>query len=313
MWPTLVRIGHVEISTYGVFVALAFGAAAWVTSRTLRDRGLEGEEAWSLLVYALVGGFAGAKLYYALLHWDPGALFSRGGFVWYGGLMGGALAVAWAVRRRRWPLGDTADAVAPALALGHAIGHIGCFFSGDSYGLPSTLPWAVAFPRGAPPSTAGALRREFGVAVPESVPDDALLAVHPTMLYSAAGLAVIFGVLWALRRRRRPGGWLFGLYLILTGLERFLVEFLRAKDDRFLWGFTTAQAVAAAAVLAGAVLIVMLRSRARRAAQTAGPGAPQPDERGAFEPDSSGATAAEVRAGLPTADGARFRRGARHE
>ncbi len=196
-------------------------------------------------------------------HGDLGALLSRGGFVWYGGLLGGGLAVVWAVRRRRWPLAVAADALAPGLALGHAIGHIGCFFSGDSYGLPSNLPWAVAFPRGAPPSTAGALRREFGVAVPESVPDDALLAVHPAMLYSAVALLVIFGVLWALRRRRDPAGWLFGLYLVLTGIERFLVEFVRAKDDRILWGFTTAQAVAAAAILAGAALLWFVRSRAR--------------------------------------------------
>ena len=264
MYPTLFRIGHFSISTYGVLVAIAALSAAWVAARAFRDRGLSGDHAWSLLGYGLIGGFVGAKLYYVLLHGNPAAFLARGGFVWYGGLIGGALAVAYAIRRKRLPLGPTADALAPALALGHGIGHIGCFFSGDSYGLPSNLPWAVAFEYGAPPSTAGALRREFGVVLPENIPDSALIAVHPAMLYSAFALIAIFALLWVLRRRQEPAGWLFGLYLVLTGIERFLVEFVRAKDDRFLWGFTTAQVIAAAAILAGVLLLVMLRARARR-------------------------------------------------
>lgn len=175
--------------------------------------------------------------------------------------MGGLVAGAYGSWRHGLTLGSVADGAAPALALGHAIGHVGCFFSGDSYGLPSTLPWAVAFPRGLPPSTAGNLRRVFGVDVPAWIPDDRVLTVHPTMLYSAAGLLVIFGILWAFRRTGRPAGWLFGLYLALSGAERFAVEFLRAKDDRFLWGLTTAQTIAALAVVAGVALVVARRSR----------------------------------------------------
>lgn len=254
---------HFPISAYGVIAALAALAAVWVAACSFRERGLEGDEAWALLGYGLLGGFLGAKLYYVLLHGDPGAFLSRGGLVWYGGLIGGGLAALWRVRRRRLPLGRTADALAPALALGHGIGHIGCFFSGDSYGLPSDLPWAVSFPRGAPPSTAGVLRREFGVQLPASIPDDQLIAVHPTMLYSALALLLLFGLLWALRRRTEPAGWLFGLYLVLSGLERFLVEFLRAKDDRFLWGLTTAQAVALV-LMSGAALLLWGLARGRR-------------------------------------------------
>ena len=261
MYPTLFRIGHFPVSTYGLLVALAVLSAGWIAARAFRERGLDHDHAWSLLFYGLIGGYAGAKIYYVLLHGDPAAFLSRGGFVWYGGLIGGSLAVLYAVRRKGLPLGITADAIAPALALGHGIGHIGCFFSGDSYGLPSSLPWAVAFRYGAPPSTAGALRREFGVTLPGNIPDSALIAVHPTMLYSAFVLIAIFAVLWALRRRREPAGWLFGLYLVLAGIERFLVEFVRAKDDRFLWGFTTAQAIAAAAILGGIFLLLVLRFR----------------------------------------------------
>ena len=269
MYPTLFRIGHFPISTYGVVVALAVFAAGWVAARSFRERSLDGDEAWSLIGYALIGGFVGAKLYYFLLHGDPSVLLSRGGFVWYGGLIGGAVAVVFGVLHKGLPLGVVADALAPALALGHGIGHVACFFSGDSYGLPSTLPWAVAFPFGAPPSTAGALRTEFGVAVPSDIPDSALLTVHPTMLYSALTLIAIFVLLWALRRRRWPTGRLFGLYLVLTGIERFLVEFFRAKDDRFLWGFTTAQAIAVATIIGGTVLLVLINSRVRPRAVSA--------------------------------------------
>lgn len=282
MYPTLFTIGDFHVATYGVVVAMAFMAAGWIAARGFRERGLDGEIAWDLVWYAIVGGFVGAKLYYVALH-GPGALLSRSGMVWYGGLMGGALAVGWAIRRRKLPFRPVLDALAPALALGHGIGHVACFFSGDSYGLPSDLPWAVAFPRGAPPSTAGNLRRAFGVEIPASIPDDALLTVHPTMLYSAAVLVLLSAFLWWYRGRSGAPGRLFGLYLVLAGVERFSVEFLRAKDDRLLWGMTTAQAIAVALLLAGMVLLWATRrtltpdrrrARAGSAGRTPRPRAP---------------------------------------
>ncbi|MFQ5690804.1 MAG: prolipoprotein diacylglyceryl transferase [Gemmatimonadota bacterium] len=264
MHPILFRIGPVTISTYGVLVALAFLVAAQVAARAMGERGLKPEYAWSLVTYALIGGFLGAKIYYVLLHGEASAFLSRAGFVWYGGLMGGAGGALWVVRRKGLPVAVIADVFAPALPLGHAIGHLGCFFSGDSYGLPSSLPWAVAFPHGAPPSTAGTLRNQFGVSLPPSLSDGTLIRVHPTMLYSSLALLLIFAVLWRLRRRPLPPGWLFGLYLALSGAERFLVEFLRAKDDRFLWGLTTAQAIAAVSILAGLTLLIVPRAPLRR-------------------------------------------------
>lgn len=154
MYPVLFRIGHFTVSTYGVLVALASLAATWVASRAFRERGLPGDEAWSLTAYALLGGIVGAKLYYVALHGDLSALLSRGALVWYGGLIGGAAAVLWAVRRKGLPLDPTADSLALALPLGHAIGHIGCSFSGDSYGTPSSVPWAA--PRSGGPGIPGA-------------------------------------------------------------------------------------------------------------------------------------------------------------
>ncbi len=268
MCPVLFRLGHFSVSTYGIFAALAVLAGGWVAARGFRERRMSPDDAWSLAIWGALAGFVGGKLYYVVLRAEPSALWSRGGFVWYGGLMLGIAAGALLARRKGLSLGATADAFAPALALGHAIGHIGCFFAGDSYGLPSNLPWAVAFRYGSPPSTAGVLRSEFGVALPAELPDSALIAVHPTMLYSAVALLAIFGILWAVRRKQRPPGWLFGWYLVLAGTERFLVEFVRAKDDRFLWGFTTAQAIAVIAVLAGAALVVG-RRRHRLAASAA--------------------------------------------
>lgn len=254
MYPTLIEIGGFHIATYGVVVALAFMVAGWIAARGFAERGIDPDEAWNLLWYALVGGLVGAKLYYVALH-GPQALLSRAGMVWYGGLIGGGLAIAWGIRRRALPFRRVLDAVAPGLAVGHAMGHVACFFSGDSYGVPSELPWAVAFPRGASPSTAGNLRDAFGVDVPASIPDGALLTVHPTMLYSTVVLLIVAAFLWWYRSRSGAAGRLFGLYLGLAGAERFLVEFLRAKDDRLLWGVTTAQIIAIVLLATGLVLL----------------------------------------------------------
>lgn len=260
MYPELLRIGNFSIATYGVVVALAVFVGAGVLARGFEERSLDGDAAWSVVGWALLGAFVGAKLYFVLLHGDPAAFFSRGGLVWYGGLMGGLAAGFTRVRMLDIPLGPAADAAAPALALGHGIGHLGCFFSGDSYGVPTDLPWAVAFPRGMPPSTAGNLRTEFGVDVPAWISDGQVLSVHPTMLYSALALVAVAGLLWMLRRRPWQPGRLFGLYLVLGGIERFAVEFLRAKDDRLLGGLTTAQGVALVSVVVG-IAVVLARRR----------------------------------------------------
>jgi phosphatidylglycerol:prolipoprotein diacylglycerol transferase len=265
MYPVLFRIGHFTVSTYGVVLAIAVFAALSLFARALRHAGGDPDDAWSIGTWALLGGIVGAKLYYVILHQDPGALLSGSGLVWYGGLIGGAAAAAYAIRRRRLPFLGTLDALAPAAAVGHAIGHIGCFFSGDSYGLPSTLPWAVAFPRGMPPSTAGNLRTEFGVEIPAGIPDSAILTVHPTMLYSTLILGGVAALLWWVLRKRPPVGLVLGLYLVLAGVERFFIEFLRAKDDRFLAWLTTAQAIAILLVSTGAILIFnTLRARSGR-------------------------------------------------
>jgi phosphatidylglycerol:prolipoprotein diacylglycerol transferase len=157
MFPTLVKIGSFEITTFGLMMFLAFITAGWVLARQFRMYGLNEEVASSMVVAAALGGIIGAKIYYAILFGNWRLLFDRAGLVWYGGLIGGFLACSWLVWRHKIDYLTAADAAAPALSIGYALGRIGCFLVGDDYGRPSTLPWAVAFPR--PPGTASPSRK----------------------------------------------------------------------------------------------------------------------------------------------------------
>jgi len=187
---------------------------------------------------------------------DPGALLSRGGFVWYGGFLGGTAAVILNGWRLRVPLRWTMQLIAPALAASYALGRVGCFLVNDDYGRPTSVPWAVKFPEGLPPSTADNMHRMFGIPIPPGVSPSTVLAVHPTQLYEVALMLGAFAVLWAWRKQSRPVGWLFGLYLVFAGVERFLVEILRAKDDRLIAGtFTLAQLTSIVLVAVGAWLL----------------------------------------------------------
>ena len=139
-------------------------------------------------------------------------------------------------------------------AIGYALGRIGCFLVGDDYGAPTSGWWGIAFPKGSPPTTAYALR-EFGVRVSPSIPDDAILKVHPTQIYESLSAFVMFAILMRVESRPHKKGRAFGLFLILMGIERFLVEIVRAKDDRFLGPFTVAQLISVVIVVIGIVLI----------------------------------------------------------
>ncbi|HEX7118745.1 MAG TPA: prolipoprotein diacylglyceryl transferase [Longimicrobiales bacterium] len=246
MYPVFLEIGGFTITTFGVMMFLSFVVGAWVLSIQLERRGFDRDVAWDVLFWIAIGGIVGAKLYYLALHWqdlvaDPvRELTGRGGLVWYGGLIGGVLAYYWQVRRRGLPVAPAFDATAPALMLSIAIGRVGCFLVGDDYGLPTDSWVGVAFPNGAPPSTAGYLR-SIGADVPAQVPDSAVLAVHPTQLYEVGLALILFAVLWKVSPRLRQPGRLFGLFLALYAVERFLIEFVRAKDDRFVLGLSTSQ------------------------------------------------------------------------
>ena len=253
MFPTLLRIGSFEITTFGLMMFLAFVAAGWVLTRQFRRYGLSDELASTMVMAAALGGIVGAKIYYAILYRSWHDLFARAGLVWYGGLIGGLLACSYVVIRNKVSWLTAADATAPALAIGYGLGRVGCFLVGDDYGAPTDGWWGVAFPKGSPPTTAYSLRN-FGVRVNPSIPDDTLLRVHPTQIYETLAAFAMFGILMWLARRAHRKGQLFAVFCVLMGIERFLVEIVRAKDDRFLGPFTVAQLISVMLIIVGIVL-----------------------------------------------------------
>jgi phosphatidylglycerol:prolipoprotein diacylglycerol transferase len=262
IYPLVFHLGPLEVTGYGLMLMVAFLMGGWLIARQLRERQLREDYAADIVAAAVIGGIIGAKLWYVALTRDPGALFSRGGLVWYGGFIGGAVAVILNGWRLGVPLRWTMQVTAPALAAAYALGRVGCFLVNDDYGRPTTLPWGVKFPQGLPPSTAGNLHQLFGVPVPPGIDPSTVMTVHPTQLYEVAAMLVAFAILWSLRKRGWPVGWLFGLYLIFAGIERFLVEIVRAKDDRFLGPFTLAQLTSVILVIIGVLLISTWRNRA---------------------------------------------------
>ena len=145
-------------------------------------------------------------------------------------------------------------------AIGYCLGRIGCFLVGDDYGRPTDAWFGVAFPEGLPPTTADSLR-DFGVSVDPSIPGSQVLRVHPTQIYEATAAFVMFLILSRMNRRPHAAGSTWALFLILLGIERFLVEIVRAKDDRFFGPFTVAQLISVIAIVVGIVLQVYARRR----------------------------------------------------
>ena len=232
IYPVLFRIGEFEITSFGVLVAVGALVGLWLLRRELRRAGLP-ENAVDVGLAGVMGGMIGAKLLWVAEHVgeEPLAelLFSRGGMSWFGGFAGGLLVGLWLMRRRRLPILAVLAAATPGLAIGHAIGRIGCFLVGDDYGIPSSLPWAVAFPDGLPPT---------------SVP------VHPTQLYEMAALLPIAFLLVWWRRQGRPDRFVLGAYLALTGSLRFLIEFIRISE-RVAFGLSVAHFASLAAAIVG--------------------------------------------------------------
>ena len=242
-----IDIGPIQLQTFGIMLALALISCGLLASRRLRELGKPGDWAYEMVLSAGIGGIAGAKIDWIIQ--NPGQAFDRGlidiligpGLVFFGGLLGGALAVCvWAYRRGflGWALLDLG---APGIALGYALGRIGCQLSGDGdYGVPTDLPWAMSYPDG-------------------TVPTDEL--VHPTPVYETLVMGLVTVVLWNLRDRFAPGV-LFGLYLVIAGVERFLIEFIR-RNDSVLAGLTIAQVISVVMVVGGSALIAW-RVRAGR-------------------------------------------------
>jgi len=254
VYPFVLRLGPIEVTGFGLMMMVAFLMAGWAIQLDLRRRGLDEEYAADIVIAGVIGGLIGAKLWYVFLTGDWDTLLRRGGFVWYGGLVGGAAGVLLNGWRKMVPARFTMDLCAAPLMLGHALGRVGCFLVQDDYGIPSALPWAMKFPQGLPATTVANLT-EMGVTFPPGTDPFQVVAVHPTQIYETLLMFLAFWWLWRRRQHGHAVGWLFGWYLVFAGLERFLVEFLRAKDDRLLGAFTLAQAASVGLVVVGVILL----------------------------------------------------------
>lgn len=242
MLPTLGSVGPFTFYSFGLLAAIAIIMAGVVIAVDMRQRGLDPGGALEIVVAAVFGGFIGGRLYYVVEHWgEPGeTIISGSGLAWYGGLAGGAVGVTLVSAWRRMPIGLTANLIAAPLALAYALGRIGCQLAGDGdYGPPTDLPWGMSYPDGTAPTD---------------------LVVHPTSLYEAAAMLVVFWVLWRMRGRLAAPWALFGLYLLLAGLERFLAEFVSA-NPKVILGMSMAQTLSIVLIIGGAVVLWIQRGR----------------------------------------------------
>ena len=244
MRPILFQFGSFRFYSFGLMAALALIVPGVTIVRPLvRRRGVPPEFAYELIIAAGVGGFVFARIYYLIENYASikadfwHVAFGGAGFVWYGGLIGGFLGVVGWTLIRRYSLDIIANAMAPATAFGYAIGRIGCQLAGDGdYGKPSNLPWAMGYPHGTVPTPPG-------------------VTVHPTPIYEVIIMAFVVWILWRLATRYdKSGWWTFGWFLVLSGIERFFIEFLRINPIWF-WHLTQPQWVSIASVLIGGALI----------------------------------------------------------
>ncbi|MFB0515783.1 MAG: prolipoprotein diacylglyceryl transferase [Candidatus Neomarinimicrobiota bacterium] len=267
MYPELLHLGPFTISSYGFMMVVAFITAYILLTRDGKRLGWPPELAQDIVFWAAIGGILGSKIYYLIENIGRGSgenlaglwniiagIFTLSpqriaegiqnfgaGLVFFGGLIGGTLAVTLVVRRKKMDWLSIADVLAPYLIMGYAIGRIGCFLTGCCHGVPSQLPWAVAFPRGAEPT---------------------IVPVHPTQLYELTLGLAIFGFLYWLRPRAGFAGQVFSLYLILAGTERFFIEFIRT-NRHYALGLTGAQFFGIIAVVIGGILLYWLPRRSK--------------------------------------------------
>ena len=242
MFPVLFKLGSITVYSFGVAMSLAFVAAAIVMQRDFARKNEPPDLAWSIVAFGLVGGVLGARVNQALYHWPLFVahplefLIHRSGLVWYGGLLGGVLTTIWPIRRAHVPYASALDTAALGLAIGLAIGRVGCHLSGDGdWGTPTALPWGVAYTHGT-----------------AAWPYPPGVRVHPAALYETTALVGIFALLLYLRTRVAPAGAVFAIYLLLAGAARFVIEMVRT-NPAILLGLSEAQWISAA-LAAGSAL-----------------------------------------------------------
>jgi len=262
MLPKLIHFGSFYLPTYGLLVAAAFLTALWIAGKLGRMQGLSKDAIMNLGIYCALAGIVGAKLFMIALdpyyRKNPAQIFTlstlQSAGIWYGGFIVALVFSFFYMRSQGLPFLKTSDVFAPGLAIGHAIGRLGCFAAGCCYGKPTSLPWAVTFTS---PDANGA---------PLGVP------LHPTQIYEAIVESLICVVLYQMAKRTHKDGAIISLYLILSAIARFLVEFVRSHDEANPLGgpFTLEQWISVAVCLTGTWLWIR-REPAGRTMPVSGP------------------------------------------
>ncbi len=248
MFPKIFSIGSFFLPTYGVLVALGFLAGLWVTVRLARRSGLDTEKITNLAVYVALGGLIGAKLLMIVFDWPDIQIFSistlQAAGVFQGGLILALITAFVYIRHYKLPVLAVSDAFAPGVALGHSIGKLGCFAAGCCWGKECTLPWGVTFRN----PEANALT---------GVPLDVRL--HPAQLYESIAEALLFAFLYWRYSKSHPPGQIIGLYLVISSVLRFFIEFDRFHEQGLPFGLplSITQWIAVGLAIAGTVLLLM--------------------------------------------------------
>ena len=273
MYPILFQFGSFTISSFGVMMVIAFLLGNYLLRIDVVAEGYDAIIADDIIFRAAIGGILGAKIYYLIENIPTGqaadningliniiaGIFTLNGeriafgiqnfgagLVFMGGLVGGMAAVSWYIYRKNLNWFKIADLAAPFLVLGHGIGRIGCFLVGDDYGIPTNLPWAIAFPNGLPPTT---------------------IAVHPTQLYEMSAYFIIFFYLRYRKRNQTFSGEIIFEYLFLGGLSRFMVEFIRT-NTKYIFGLSGAQYLSILMMAIGAYQLWKMRRLNNSTAKT---------------------------------------------
>ena len=267
MIPVLFHLGPLTVYSYGLMMALGFLAADYVIRLECIRRGLDPEYSSSIVIAAAVAGLIGSRIYAILddlptyLADPKSMIFSGSGFVFYGGMIGGLLGAYLVSRWYRIGLGVTMDMCGPALAIGQAIGRIGCQLSGDGdWGLPSTVPWAMSYPKaivGWNSDTVLKLDEHYRL-VSGYFPG---VRVHPAPIYETILYVGVFTILWSMRKTSHPAGRIMYWYLLLGGAARFIVEFWRI-NPRVFYMLSEAQLIAIGMMVIGAVALILTREKA---------------------------------------------------
>ena len=254
MYPTLFSIGDIDVSSFSFMVLIAFLVAYFIGESELKRKGLDSDLADLLLIACVIGGLGGSKVLFLYQNvnfsdfFEDPVRYLASGFTFLGGFLGALLLMWFVTQMKRVRFLLVTDAAAPALILAYGIGRIGCLLVGDDYGIPSSLPWAMSFPNGAPPT---------------------FLTVHPTQIYDTIAMVILFIVLWSIRKKAFPIGWMTAVTLMALGTQRFMVEFLRSTTPSFVPGLSQAQVISIVLVIVGAVLLYKVNQHDSRAKESA--------------------------------------------